>query len=240
MALPVESGAAMTLSSPCQASCLIACPAHRHSEQEMSLSEEQRAAIEAMTEEGDIYGRLASSIAPEASACLLGGAGSGSWAAAHHASSSVQANDQQSPPTTECIQSCPLAPAPQIYGHEDVKKALLLAMVGGVSKVRRRRAVDAAAGLGRGAELSTACRQPLLCLLHHSGRRHLSLNNRLMLPLSTATPTTPSGAARRHEAARRHPRLPDGRPRCGQVAAAALRGPHLAPCRVHHRQGLLG
>ena len=32
----------------------------------MSLSEEQRAAIEAMTEEGDIYGRLASSIAPEA------------------------------------------------------------------------------------------------------------------------------------------------------------------------------
>eukprot|EP00887_Chlorella_sp_A99_P007647 scaffold20.g7647.t1 len=53
---------------------------------EMSLSEEQRAAIEAMTEEGDIYGRLASSIAPE------------------------------------------------IYGHEDVKKALLLAMVGGVDK----------------------------------------------------------------------------------------------------------
>lgn len=29
---------------------------------------------------------------------------------------------------------CPLL---QIYGHEDVKKALLLAMVGGVSKVRR-------------------------------------------------------------------------------------------------------
>ena len=34
----------------------------------MSLSEEQRAAIEAMTEEGDIYSRLATSIAPEASA----------------------------------------------------------------------------------------------------------------------------------------------------------------------------
>lgn len=34
----------------------------------MSLSEEQRAAIEAMTEEGDIYSRLANSIAPEASA----------------------------------------------------------------------------------------------------------------------------------------------------------------------------
>ncbi|KAL4437489.1 hypothetical protein ABPG77_003470 [Micractinium sp. CCAP 211/92] len=60
---------------------------NKQSYQEMALSEEQRAAIEQMTEEGDIYSRLAGSIAPE------------------------------------------------IYGHEDVKKALLLAMVGGVTKV---------------------------------------------------------------------------------------------------------
>ena len=32
--------------------------------QDMSLSEEQRAQIEALTEEGDIYSRLANSIAP--------------------------------------------------------------------------------------------------------------------------------------------------------------------------------
>lgn len=32
----------------------------------MNLSEEQRAAIESMTEEGDIYSRLANSIAPGA------------------------------------------------------------------------------------------------------------------------------------------------------------------------------
>lgn len=37
---------------------------NKQSYQEMNLSEEQRAAIEAMTEEGDIYTRLASSIAP--------------------------------------------------------------------------------------------------------------------------------------------------------------------------------
>lgn len=54
--------------------------------QEMALNDDQREAIEALTEEGDIYTRLASSIAPE------------------------------------------------IYGHEDVKKALLLAMVGGTTR----------------------------------------------------------------------------------------------------------
>lgn len=39
---------------------------NKQSYQEMALSEGQRAAIEQMTEEGDIYSRLASSIAPGA------------------------------------------------------------------------------------------------------------------------------------------------------------------------------
>ena len=55
---------------------------NKQSYETMELTDEQRAAIDDLTEEGDIYGRLANSIAPE------------------------------------------------IYGHEDVKKALLLAMVG--------------------------------------------------------------------------------------------------------------
>lgn len=59
---------------------------NKQSYQEMSLTAAQRAAIDKMTAQGDIYARLASSIAPE------------------------------------------------IYGHEDVKKALLLAMVGGVTR----------------------------------------------------------------------------------------------------------
>lgn len=54
--------------------------------QDMALNDDQREAIEDLTSEGDIYTRLASSIAPE------------------------------------------------IYGHEDVKKALLLAMVGGTTR----------------------------------------------------------------------------------------------------------
>lgn len=60
---------------------------NKQSYQEMELTEEQRAAIDELTAAGDIYGRLATSIAPE------------------------------------------------IYGHEDVKKALLLSMVGGVTRV---------------------------------------------------------------------------------------------------------
>ena len=59
---------------------------NKQSYQDMLLTDAQRAAIEEMTSQGDIYARLASSIAPE------------------------------------------------IYGHEDVKKALLLAMVGGVTR----------------------------------------------------------------------------------------------------------
>ena len=59
---------------------------NKQSYQEMRLTEDQRAQIDAMTAQGDIYSRLANSIAPE------------------------------------------------IYGHEDVKKALLLAMVGGVTR----------------------------------------------------------------------------------------------------------
>lgn len=55
--------------------------------QEICLTDDNREAIEQLTAEGDIYTRLASSIAPE------------------------------------------------IYGHEDVKKALLLAMVGGPTRV---------------------------------------------------------------------------------------------------------
>lgn len=53
------------------------CPTAPSSPQEMNLSEEQRAAIEAMTEEGDIYSRLATSIAPEVGACWF----SLAWAA---------------------------------------------------------------------------------------------------------------------------------------------------------------
>lgn len=59
---------------------------NKQSYQHMMLTDEQRDAIDELTAAGDIYGRLANSIAPE------------------------------------------------IYGHEDVKKALLLAMVGGVSR----------------------------------------------------------------------------------------------------------
>jgi DNA replication licensing factor MCM7 len=59
---------------------------NKQSYKEMVLSEDQRAVLDAVTAEGDIYGRLATSIAPE------------------------------------------------IYGHEDVKKALLLSMVGGVTR----------------------------------------------------------------------------------------------------------
>lgn len=59
---------------------------NKQSYQEMELTEEQRAAIDNLTAQGDIYARLASSIAPE------------------------------------------------IYGHEDVKKALLLCLVGGVTR----------------------------------------------------------------------------------------------------------
>lgn len=59
---------------------------NKQSYQQMMLTDEQRDAIDELTAAGDIYGRLANSIAPE------------------------------------------------IYGHEDVKKALLLAMVGGVSR----------------------------------------------------------------------------------------------------------
>lgn len=58
----------------------------KQSYHEMSLTEGQRQAIDEMISEGDMYTRLAASIAPE------------------------------------------------IYGHEDVKKALLLAMVGGVTR----------------------------------------------------------------------------------------------------------
>ena len=43
---------------------VMAVKQNKQSYQEMNLSDEQRAAIEAMTEEGDIYSRLASSIAP--------------------------------------------------------------------------------------------------------------------------------------------------------------------------------
>lgn len=60
---------------------------NKQSYQEMELTDEQRAAIEELTAQGDIYTRLSSSIAPE------------------------------------------------IYGHEDVKKALLLAMVGAPTRV---------------------------------------------------------------------------------------------------------
>ncbi|KAL6779626.1 MCM7 [Auxenochlorella protothecoides x Auxenochlorella symbiontica] len=59
---------------------------NKQSYQDMRLDGETRAAIEALTAEGDVYGRLASSIAPE------------------------------------------------IWGHEDVKRVLLLCMVGGVSR----------------------------------------------------------------------------------------------------------
>lgn len=60
---------------------------NKQSYESMELTDAQRAAIDQLTEEGDIYGRLANSIAPE------------------------------------------------IYGHEDVKKALLLAMVGSPTRV---------------------------------------------------------------------------------------------------------
>ena len=50
---------------------------NKQSYQEMSLSEEQRARIEAMTEEGDIYSRLASSIAPGGWGRGWGGGGEG-------------------------------------------------------------------------------------------------------------------------------------------------------------------
>ena len=60
---------------------------NKQSYQDMALTADQRAAIDELTAEGDIYGRLATSIAPE------------------------------------------------IYGHEDVKKALLLSMVGGPTRV---------------------------------------------------------------------------------------------------------
>jgi DNA replication licensing factor MCM7 len=60
---------------------------NKQSYQEMELTDAQRAQIDELTSQGDIYGRLANSIAPE------------------------------------------------IYGHEDVKKALLLAMVGGPTRV---------------------------------------------------------------------------------------------------------
>lgn len=59
---------------------------NKQSYKDMVLTEEQRQLLEAVTEEGDTYSRLANSIAPE------------------------------------------------IYGHEDVKKALLLGLVGGVTR----------------------------------------------------------------------------------------------------------
>ena len=58
----------------------------KQSYQEMALDDSQRDEVERLTEEGDVYSRLAGSIAPE------------------------------------------------IYGHEDVKKALLLTMVGGTTR----------------------------------------------------------------------------------------------------------
>jgi DNA replication licensing factor MCM7 len=44
---------------------------NKQSYQEMVLSDAQRAEIEAMTEEGDIYTRLATSIAPGGCACVV-------------------------------------------------------------------------------------------------------------------------------------------------------------------------
>ena len=52
---------------------------NKQSYQEMVLSEAQRAEIEAMTEEGDIYTRLATSIAPGAGCGVLAAAGVWRW-----------------------------------------------------------------------------------------------------------------------------------------------------------------
>lgn len=57
---------------------------NKQSYQDMALSEGQRAAIESMTEEGDIYSRLANSIAPGAGRraarwARWAGAGEGGW-----------------------------------------------------------------------------------------------------------------------------------------------------------------
>lgn len=105
---------------------------NKQSYQEMELSEGQRAAIEAMTEEGDIYGRLASSIAPGAPRALLRPSPVlAAWLAGRLAGWLLRACWNCSITTHRNNIRHP-TPA-EIYGHEDVKKALLLAMVRGSS-----------------------------------------------------------------------------------------------------------